>query len=324
MPELLHVHALYRSPLVAIEDVRCRAGRGDCSGEECSTGHDIVFPRSGLFVRYQGGERVSADPNHVLFFNRGESYRVFHPIAGGDDCTVFAFAPDVLRDALAAYDPAVRDRPDGLFSVSHAPSEPGSFVRQQWLRRRLHGASTRPANRGARCAGLTRPTEGGRYEVGVPELAVDEVSLRLLETVVRETFRARNGRIEPCKPVTARAHLDLAHTAKTYMADRFRERFSLPEMARAVHCSPYHLARLFKRVVGLSLHRYVNRLRLRAALERLADGAPDLTDLALELAYSSHSHFSDAFRREFKTTPTAFRRGLSTARLREMSKNLEV
>jgi AraC-like DNA-binding protein len=38
-----------------------------------------------------------------------------------------------------------------------------------------------------------------------------------------------------------------------------------------------------------------------------------LTELALDLGYSSHSHFTDAFRREFGVSPAAFRAGASAA-----------
>jgi AraC-like DNA-binding protein len=70
------------------------------------------------------------------------------------------------------------------------------------------------------------------------------------------------------------------------------------------------------------LYRYLTRLRLRAALERLADGARDLTALALELGFSSHSHFADAFRREFGRTPSDVRNGAGRRTVAEMSKNL--
>ena len=73
----------------------------------------------------------------------------------------------------------------------------------------------------------------------------------------------------------------------------------------------------------MPLHRYLTRLRLRAALERLAGGANDLTALALDLGFSSHSHFADAFRREFGRTPSAVR-GDGRRTLREMGKNLKV
>ena len=80
------------------------------------------------------------------------------------------------------------------------------------------------------------------------------------------------------------------------------------------------MARVFRQRTGVPLHRYLTRLRLRAALERLAGGVIDLTALALDLGFSSHSHFSDSFRREFARTPSDVRRDA----LREMSKNLEV
>jgi len=108
------------------------------------------------------------------------------------------------------------------------------------------------------------------------------------------------------------------------LGGQFRSRLSLAVIGRAVHVSPYHLARLFRDEVGIPIHKYLNRLRLGAALEQIANGAMDLTTLALDLGYSSHSHFSDAFRRTFGAPPSSFRRSTTSAQLREMSKNLKV
>jgi AraC-like DNA-binding protein len=62
----------------------------------------------------------------------------------------------------------------------------------------------------------------------------------------------------------------------------------------------------------------LQRLRVAAALERLAGGAADLTDLALDLGYSSHSHFTASFRSEVGTTPSRARRLLATASLAQV------
>jgi AraC-like DNA-binding protein len=56
----------------------------------------------------------------------------------------------------------------------------------------------------------------------------------------------------------------------------------------------------------MTLHAYVHELRLRTALERVADGE-DLTRVALDLGYASHSHFTSLFRRAFGVTPSDFR-----------------
>jgi AraC-like DNA-binding protein len=74
----------------------------------------------------------------------------------------------------------------------------------------------------------------------------------------------------------------------------------------------------------MPIHRYLTLLRLRASLDRLAEGASNLTALALEFGFSSHSHFADAFRREFGRTPSDVRRNAGRRTLREMSKNLIV
>ena len=59
------------------------------------------------------------------------------------------------------------------------------------------------------------------------------------------------------------------------------------------------------------------------ALELAAARQPDLPQLALELGYSSQSHFCGSFQREFGCTPSAARRGLPAAELGRMSKILQ-
>jgi AraC family transcriptional regulator len=59
-------------------------------------------------------------------------------------------------------------------------------------------------------------------------------------------------------------------------------------------------------VEGLPLYRYQLRLRLSRALDLLAQ-CRDLTALGLDLGFSSHSHFSAAFRQAYGRSPSEFR-----------------
>jgi len=59
-------------------------------------------------------------------------------------------------------------------------------------------------------------------------------------------------------------------------------------------------------VEGLPLYRYQLRLRLARALDLLAQ-YDDLTALSLDLGFSSHSHFSAAFRAVYGRSPSKFR-----------------
>lgn len=106
----------------------------------------------------------------------------------------------------------------------------------------------------------------------------------------------------------ARARRDYAREARLLLQQRFRERLRIEDVARALYVSTYHLCRLFKEDTGVSIHRYLNQLRLQYALSELARGEAGLSDLALELGFSCQSHFTKAFREEFGVPPGKLRR----------------
>jgi AraC-like DNA-binding protein len=70
---------------------------------------------------------------------------------------------------------------------------------------------------------------------------------------------------------------------------------------------PFRLCRLFRLRAGMTITRYRHSLRLHLALDRLRHRRLDLTALALDLGFSSHSHFTFVFRRHFGITPSQFR-----------------
>jgi transcriptional regulator GlxA family with amidase domain len=69
----------------------------------------------------------------------------------------------------------------------------------------------------------------------------------------------------------------------------------------------FHLCRVFRRHVGMTLHEYRQQLRVRHALETVASGDVDLLQVALELGFSGHSHFTAAFRAAFGAPPSVLR-----------------
>jgi AraC-like DNA-binding protein len=106
----------------------------------------------------------------------------------------------------------------------------------------------------------------------------------------------------PASPATRR----LIRRAKEFVEAHATEPLRLGDVAYAVGASPAYLTDVFRRCEGLPLHRYAVQLRLSRALVELPH-AEDLTVLALDLGFSSHSHFTAAFRRAFDCTPSEFR-----------------
>ncbi len=294
----LHCDTLYASEIITVTDVRCRPRHACCGTEESSATNDIVLPRRGCFVRHVDQRQTVADANAVLFFRKHEPYRISHPVSG-DDCTCLSFAPDVLADAFGTFDSSVADHPDAPFRAARTLLATETFVTLYQLRRTI---------RHLRCAGN-----------GSSSLLVDEAAIRLLETLARVGEQSKTRSNGPARATTTHAHRELAENTCVVLSECMCDPLTLPRIARRVHSSPFHLSRVFRRITGLSMHQYVIRLRLRAALGRLADGESDLTALALALGFASHSHFSHAFRREFDMTPSAFRRGTCSKHIREMS-----
>ena len=102
--------------------------------------------------------------------------------------------------------------------------------------------------------------------------------------------------------------------AKDLLHARGCERLSLEEIAGEVGVTPVYLTQEFTRSEGIPLYRYQLRLRLSRALLELPD-CDDITGLALDLGFSSHSHFSSAFLKTFGMTPSDYRQGIGTRRL---------
>ena len=145
------------------------------------------------------------------------------------------------------------------------------------------------------------------------ELEIEESGLAVLDAAAR----AGSG---PSAPARWSRRAD---AVREVLAARLSERVTLGVLAREVAVSPFHLARGFRQAVGVPIHRYLNQLRLRVALARLTGAGGDLLSVALDCGFSSHAHFTDAFRSEFGTPPSRFRPAPSRRELQEMRKKLE-
>ena len=88
-------------------------------------------------------------------------------------------------------------------------------------------------------------------------------------------------------------------------------KWSLAELAALACVTPSHLAHVFRAHVGEPVYGYVVRSRLARALQPVLDADTDLTTIALDSGFASHSHFTARFRSMFGLTPLDLRRHAS-------------
>jgi AraC family transcriptional regulator len=284
------VNWLFHGPLLGLS-----VWEGAPTGEPVQAWPAVSFIHSGAFLLHAQGRSAVIDATSVLLQNPGERLLSEHPFGGRENGSTIYIHPEMLLALLSVHDPTVGDRPEFPFPRPYLQGLFRAELLQRLLVGRLRG---------------DEPTEA---------LAIEEAILKVLGEVAREC------RPSPGSPAArrhpSRARRVYVEDAKALLQRRFRERLQLDDIARALFVSPYHLCRLFREETGVTIHRYLNRLRLREALGPIAGGPVELGELALTLGFSSHSHFTAAFRKEFGLSPRRVKQ-LSTLQVSDMVRSL--
>jgi AraC family transcriptional regulator len=92
-----------------------------------------------------------------------------------------------------------------------------------------------------------------------------------------------------------------------YVHAHFGENLTLAQVARAAGVHPVYLGQAFRHEFGETLGAYLNRIRVRAAAERLAHSDLPLSAIALDFGFYDQSHFTRIFRQLTGATPGVFR-----------------
>ena len=96
--------------------------------------------------------------------------------------------------------------------------------------------------------------------------------------------------------------------ARDFLAASFSDPITLDRAAREACLSPFHFQRLFLRVFGETPRDFLTRRRMDTAERLLAAGNLPVTDVCLEVGYTSLGTFSSRFAARTGQSPSAFRR----------------
>ena len=96
------------------------------------------------------------------------------------------------------------------------------------------------------------------------------------------------------------------------MDRRYAEQLDIPALARAALTSEAHFIRTFKQTFGETPHRYLQRRRLERAMALLRETEQPVTEICLDVGFTSLGTFSRTFRRVLGMSPTAYRQAWRT------------
>ena len=269
---------VFSGSLLRLVTFRCLHEGSEMTAERWHPLPTLVVGFAGASLLTYGSRSLQLDPASSIWHGPRETYRVRHP--WGCDCRgcYVVFEPEALAG-------------DGRALLEGRPRPVSLLLRDQLTLRRLLGAAG----------------DGASLE----PLAVEEELLRIAAHLPRGPGSAGS---HPRRASTSAVHDACVARARAHLQERFRERLRLADVARAACASADHLTRLFRRATGTTLHGYLLQLRLTAALDAIVDSDVDLTTLALDLGFASHSHLTLAFRRHFGVAPSVARRGLKRGR----------
>lgn len=151
---------------------------------------------------------------------------------------------------------------------------------------------------------------------------VERAVVALARRAIHEEIRSERRRLgQPHRESTERRSAELVERARSLFVQEASERESLDAIARRIGCSASTLNRSFRQQLDVSVHQYRLQRRLRNALTELEAGDSNVTEVALRCGFSSHSHFTTAFRAKLGVTPSWVSQPASAARLERLLTN---
>ena len=255
----------------SLHEIVCRAGPSDRPFEEKHDGFSVSAVIGGNFTYHSDAGHGLLYPGALLLGNNGACFECGHAHGIGDRCISLNVCEEQFSEIAAAAASTSRFR----FS---APSLPPSRKALPIVAQ-MEALSCAPSS-----------------------LRSEELALRIIERVIA---LMTSDRQTPAAP-TGRETRRVIEAIRLVESDAARA-LELKEMAAVAGMSKYHFLRVFRRLTGVTPHRYLISARLRRAALALASSRRPVIAVALDSGFADLSTFNKTFRAVFGLTPTQYR-----------------
>jgi len=275
---------LFESQTLQIGLFQARGVSDACGDVERQDRNAVVLPLAGVFAKHDApGRQVIGTPSHAVFVAADTAYRISYPGGIGDRALVLRFGEELAPEQ-------VDRRGDASLASNGLLPAPAMMLRNLLGARLAQGESD--------------------------DFEIETIGLDLLNV----SFDAMRKEKPGVRPSAQTRRMRAMERVKEAIAVAPAHKWSVARLARLANLSPFHLCHVFRQVAGTSIYDYVLQERLAQALDAVLDGDDDLTAIALDAGFASHSHFTARFRGFFGCTPAALRRTATAAHLAELRK----
>jgi len=268
---------LFQSDLIKVGSFVCAADH-PCFPVSESLDNDVfVMPKMPLWLRRDDDEYRFVEPGSIVMHRAGQTLLRRRSANHGERTYWFGIHPEQFSDALCRYSLPANDMG-------------GALIVEPKFRYRL--------------ALLIKQLEAG----GAERIAVEEEVFGLFFEICRKRAERRHS-LRAAKTETALRQRRLVDRARAVLDANLSDNVSLESVADAVGTSLYHLCRVFRDRTGLTMHAYRTRQRLWYVVDQLVTGdASNLSKLAVDQGFSSHSHLNRIFQKQMGLPPSSIRR----------------
>lgn len=137
-------------------------------------------------------------------------------------------------------------------------------------------------------------------------VVADPAGLRMIARSVSRS--AGLGEPAPARPLRGGLAPGVLRRVFAHIEAGLAEKIDIGDLAAIAQLSECHFSRAFRQSVGMPPHRYVMTRRIAIGAGLIERTERPMTDIALSVGFSDHSHFTRMFVRMTGETPSAYRR----------------
>ena len=171
------------------------------------------------------------------------------------------------------------------------------------IRKLLNGPRLSPENPVTVCENRTELEELYEKLLGFQDILADEVQVNLWQSYFLCLLCKGIGQIGGLRE-RRNPHVE---QALEFLEQHFTEKMELETVGRAVNLSKYHLSRLFRQEMGISLGRYIEQRRIEYAKVLLASSSLSVGEIGERVGFGSSMYFSNVFRKTEGISPRGYR-----------------